>query len=185
MGESSPVLWPCAAAPRIQARPHTADDGPSACSDAVIMKKRGKGNDMDTQQITPVKSPIAIPALIAGEELEARRAKRVMLAWAAQYCPDAPFRFLEGRDYRARVGERTYRFQCQRNTEQNTYGFQASSLKEVDQVLLFREAPEGGGRYVFYCCPPEEICRRRKTGPVTITPDFSEDDQHTVWLAEG
>ena len=132
---------------------------------------------MDTQQITPVQGSIPIPPLIAEEEMEPRMARTVLQAWAARRCPGEPLRFLPGRELGADIGGRRYRFQCQKYTGgQNTYGFRAESLAEVDWVLLFREAPEGEGRYQVYCCPPEDILGGKTSGRRVISPDFSGAD---------
>ena len=132
---------------------------------------------MDAQQITPVQGSIPIPPLIAEEEMEPRMARTVLQAWAARRCPGEPLRFLPGRELGADIGGRRYRFQCQKYTGgQNTYGFRAESLAEVDWVLLFREAPEGEGRYQVYRCRPEEILGEKVSGRRVISPDFSGAD---------
>lgn len=130
------------------------------------------------QKVTAIQKAISIPRLFAEEEQDI--AKQVMAAWAAVHGHHAVFE--TGQTYIATVGGKRYRFQCQRRTEVNGYGFQRGPLlsQQLDGVLLFRQSEKADNKYLWCLYTPEEIAGGRKSGRRTIVPVFDENNEDYV-----
>ena len=105
------------------------------------------------QQVTAIQQAISIPRLFPEDERDI--AKQVMAAWAEKQGKHAVFE--SGQTYIANVYGQRYRFQCQRRTEVNGYGFQRKSLLEqkLDGILLFRQSEKADNKYLWCLYTPE------------------------------
>lgn len=132
------------------------------------------------QRITAIQKTISIPRLFSEDDQDT--AKQAMAAWAQARGQHAVFE--SGRTYIAAVGGKRYRFQCQRRTEVNGYGFQRASLlaQNLDGILLFRQSEKADNKYLWCLYTPEEIAGGKKSGRRTIIPVFNEDGEKYVIL---
>ena len=132
------------------------------------------------QQVTAIQQAISIPRLFP--EDEQNTAKRVMAAWAEKQGKHAVFE--SGQTYIATVYGERYRFQCQRRTENNRYGFQRKTLPEqkLDGILLFRQSEEADNKYLWRLYTPEEILGGKTERRRVISPNFDEDSEDYVIL---
>lgn len=132
------------------------------------------------QQATAVQRSISIPRLFPEEERDIT--KRVMAAWAEKQQKHAVFE--TGRDYIANLQGERYRFQCQRRTDANRYGFQRSALLDPNLTgfLLFRQSQEADDKYLWIFYKRESLFDGRTEGRRTITPHFDENSEDYVVL---
>lgn len=131
-------------------------------------------------KVTAVQQAISVPRLFAESELGT--AQKVMEAWARKQNKHAVFE--DGRTYIAIVDGKRYRFQCQRHTEINGYGFWVESFQKqnITGILLFRQSEGNRNKYLWQYYTPDEISEGRMQGRRTVVPAFDENSDDYVVL---